>query len=403
LVFHPLDREETPFMNIQHLTSHLALALVLAGGFLASPWVQASSIQHHVQLKPVARNYMETGDYQKALLLLQRWHDTAPEDMEALFYLSQALLETGDVEGSQQALEKLHLLAPHSSWAKAATLWKAEHPRLAMNPLQQRQNMALVSVALNPAISPVVNTTAPALGVSMPITSFDAPRQNLFETAYAPEAPVATPAMIRYGMEPKAPVVKPPSLPEPLPLFKEATYTRRQVQGVETPVPPSVQTQRLNPKPTPTSGRNTPPTTPYTKVLADKVMTDVASDSSKQPLASPGVEGAVPTQEELARNMQTLQQMMMIQMMANISGNATGSNPYASLMGAGGGASNSGMMGNMPMMMQMMQAQQGGASMPGGMNPAMFSQMMQSSMLNNMNDMFNSTNKNDENDNGFGF
>ena len=42
-------------------------------------------------------------------------------------------------------------------------------------------------------------------------------------------------------------------------------------------------------------------------------------------------------------------------------------------------------------------------AMPGGINPAMYSQMMQSTMLNSMNDMFNSTNKNDNDDGGFGF
>jgi hypothetical protein len=395
----PLARSRTVVLAL------LPALLFCLVGECSPPLVQASSIQHRVELKPIARNYMETGEYQKALLLLERWHDTSPEDMEALFYLSQALFETGNLEGSRQALEKLRLLAPNSSWTKAAALWEAEHPTLAMNPLHLKQNMALVSVALSPS-SPVSFTETGVIPLGNQadsnIAPINTPQHDVFQTAYAPEAPVASPAFIRYGSEPQAPVVVAPrnTLPEPLPLFKEATLQRSQVQGLQTPVPPAINTQRLEPQPKPAGGRSTPPTTPYTKVMAEPNAT-----TSTASVASPNTV-APPTQEELARNMQTLQQMMMMQMMANMSGNSAGAgaNPYAALMGGGGGA-NAGMMSNMPMMMQMMQAQQGGGmgTMPGGINPAMYSQMMQSSMLNNMNDMFNSSNKDDNDDNGFGF
>lgn len=124
--------------------------------------------------------------------------------------------------------------------------------------------------------------------------------------------------------------------------------------------------------------QNVPPTTPTMEPKAEASSKPIMGEKNTKTNTS------VLTQEQIAQNFQMLQQLMMMQMMSQSNNN-----------------------GMNPMMLQMMG--QGNLNALGTspsnqtMNPQIFSQMMQNSLLNNMNGLFNTNDNNNSNSNGFGF
>jgi hypothetical protein len=372
-----------------HSLFHL-LMLLLCIAWPATSFMeeaQASSQAHRVEAKAIARRYLEECEYAKALLLLERWVDAAPEDMEALYHLAQAHHGLGHTAEAAQAVETLQLLAPKSHWAKAALKHQTEYTAQAtpvLDPVQQQKNHALIAVALG--------QVSPALPARLPLIA--PPRAagggTSTQPAGIPESAFPASTAVPMASVPATPALRNGTpLPDALPLFREGLVRPGQAPGLRqhTPTPdeaPAIQPVSF-PAPRPDAG--SPP---------------LVMQKQPQP----------PTAQELAQNMQTLQQMMMMQMMTQMAGGggnmAGGMNPYAMMNPTSGSKTPDAFMNNLPLMMQMMQANPSmatGMNAPGGMNPQMFSQMVQSSMMNNMTQMFAPTSSSPDEDDisGFGF
>jgi hypothetical protein len=293
--------------------------------------------------KQIAITAFDQGQFQQAHVLLQAWHEDHPEDLQVLYYLSQTSYKLNDFTLSKRCVDTLKWIAPQDTWTLKASQWAVNIPELQVDAKTLSQNNALLHT-----LKSVVDNHVPDLEFSSTLQESN-------------EIPKAT-------STPRIPYVSPEN--------SDALTTS--------------QTRPMSELPTLAEGQiqSTPQTNPPTDSKTDAKI----DPQAKPTLTETKTNTPVLTQDQIAQNFQMLQQLMMMQLMNQQNNNSM--NPLMlQMMGQGNFNSSFNPLNTL-----------GTSPSNQTMNPQIFSQMMQNSLLNNMNGLFNTNDTtNDSNSNGFGF
>ncbi|XVJ52274.1 MAG: hypothetical protein HEQ32_09485 [Vampirovibrio sp.] len=312
----------------------------------AYPPLNPSSVQP-MSTRQIAFNALKQGQIRQAHVLLETWVEEHPDDLEATFQVAKSSYQLGHIELMHRYIEQLQTLSPQSMWTKKALAWAETTPQWKVPVAVQAQNKALFSF-----LASIAEETPTPVNVA-PVER-KLPTQEASLEAKTPRSPVASPMDPSPRSTTNAPSTDTPttSLPE----LKEGLIAPSEAS-------PAVSA----------------------KAAAEAPPIATASQRSPSTTTTPNT-GEIPplTQAQITQNFQMLQQLMMMQMMNNNNSNGTAMNM------------------NNPLSMLPMMMPQGQGTNPANGNTQAFSQMMQNSLLNNMNGLFN-TNTPNNNDSGFGF
>lgn len=312
----------------------------------AYPPLNPSSVQP-MTTRQIAFNALKQGQIRQAHVLLETWVDEHPDDLEATFQVAQSSYELGHIELMHRYIEQLQTLSPQSMWTKKALAWAETTPEWKVPVAVQAQNKALFSFLSSIAEEAPTPVNTPRLNASLPT-------QEASLEAKTPRSPVVPPMDPSARFTTNAPSTDTPTMS--LPDLKEGL------------IAPSEASPAVSSK----ASTEAPPTA-------------TASQRSPSTTTTPNTGEILPlTQAQITQNFQMLQQLMMMQMMNNNNSNGMAMNM------------------NNPLSMLPMMMPQGQGANPANGNTQAFSQMMQNSLLNNMNGLFN-TNTPNSNDSGFGF
>jgi tetratricopeptide (TPR) repeat protein len=295
--------------------------------------------------RKIAEEALKQGQTRQAFVLLESWVDDHPDDLEAFFQLAQVSYKLGDFHAMRRYLEILKTLAPHDKVTEEALTWASPLPELQSNTTEDINHRKLLNLARslrdqNENPYPYPNTRSDSnINNESPENRLAQVNSNTKQTQSINEI-------------------------NTIPIVKEASIDPK---------------NKNSEKQTVIQGNN-------------QITTSSPSNIGAAASVEPSNKTTLLTQEQIAQNFQMLQQLMMMQIMNNPSNNLNTNNPF----------------GMMPMYTQDLKGMQGfnpsaNQGITGGLNPQMINQMMQNSLLNNMNGMFNTNTDNQSNNNGFGF